>query len=340
MKLKFLLLLVFITFQSYSQVSVAPRHLGKAGKFKKGVLAKFKKTETIFLLSNIYDTQVYEKILKDSWDVTPYKIVPLEGFNIAKYISDRYSIAQLSGFKRIKQMKYGGTSTSLFTYIDFKIYDSDKIAEKLNKLSPKKREKKGRDIINENSSNIARFYIFPKDDFIHTAMSLDMDNIVNSLYTDDVFFNYKPGLLKNYFQKINALLKKEEVYWMYKDEYLPELKKLAKSKLYIPSYMTVKYNGWTGQDSEKDDENIEEIFKKYDYQYEIISDESLSDRIMNKEELYYLRYVRMNAERFLQVINSKTGEIVYREYITGLSYKIKTKHIKELNSKILKASKK
>ena len=339
MKLKIFVLLLFITLQGYSQVSVSAKHIGKSSKFKKGVLEKFKNTETIFLLSGIYDKSEYDKILKTSWNVTPYKIVDSENFEIEDYISDKYSIAQLAGFKRIKQMKYGGTSTSLFTYVDIKIYDSEEIFKKLNKLSPKKRAKKKNDIINDNSSNIARFYIFTKDDFIHTSLSKDMNTIVNSLYNDDVFFNYKLGFLQNYFQKINNLLKEEQIYWMYEDDFLPELKKLASKKLYIPSYMTIKYNGWTGQDSEEDDENIEDIFKKYDYKYEIISDEELNNKILNNEELYYLRYVRMNAERFLQVVNSKTGEIIYRNYITGLSYKIKSKHIKELNGKIKKASK-
>ncbi|MFL0132968.1 hypothetical protein, partial [Tenacibaculum maritimum] len=225
-------------------------------------------------------------------------------------------------------------------YIDFKIYDSDAIFKKLEKLSPKKRKKKKQDIINKNSSNIARFYIFPKDDFIRTSLSSDIGKIVNSLFTDDVFFNYKPGFLKNYFQKINNLIKNEDIYWMYEDDYLPELKKLTNNKLYIPSYMTIKYSGWMGQDSEEDDENIKDIFRKYDYGYEIVSDEEISNKILNNEEFYYLRYVRMNTERFLQVVNSKTGEIIYRDYIMGLSYRIKSKHIKKLSRKIKKVSKK
>ncbi|CAA0217708.1 conserved exported hypothetical protein [Tenacibaculum maritimum] len=334
MKLKVLLLLL-ITFQSYSQVSVGRRHVGKSKKFKKGVLEKFKNTETIFLLSNIYEKEVYEKILKDSWNVTPYKVVDLESFEIENYLSSKYSVAQLAGLKRS-----GGGSTSLFTYIDFKIYDSDAIFKKLEKLSPKKRKKKKQDIINKNSSNIARFYIFPKDDFIRTSLSSNIGKIVNSLFTDDVFFNYKPGFLKNYFQKINNLIKNEDIYWMYEDDYLPELKKLTNNKLYIPSYMTIKYSGWMGQDSEEDDENIKDIFRKYDYGYEIISDEEISNKILNNEEFYYLRYVRMNTERFLQVVNSKTGEIIYRDYIMGLSYRIKSKHIKKLSRKIKKVSKK
>ena len=340
MKIKTILLILLIISQGYSQVSVGSKHIGKSSKFKKGVLEKFKNTETIFLLSNVYDKSVYEKVLNDSWNVTPYKIVDLENFNIEDYLSNKYSIAQLAGYKRIKQMKYGGFSISLYTFIDFKIYDSVKIFEKLNKLSPKKRTKKRQGIISAYSSNIARFYIFPKDDFIRISLFRGMDEIANSFFTGDVFFNYKPGFLKNYFQKINSLIKNEEIYWLYKDDYLPELKKLANNKLYIPSYMAIKYNAWTQKDSKEDDENINEVFKKYDYEYEIIADDELSNKIMKNEELYYLRYVRMNAERFLQVVNSKTGEIIYRNYITGLSYKIKSKHIKDLNSKIIKASKK
>lgn len=48
MKLKIFVLLLLITFQGYSQISVSARHIGKSSKFEKGVLEKFKNTETIF----------------------------------------------------------------------------------------------------------------------------------------------------------------------------------------------------------------------------------------------------------------------------------------------------
>lgn len=338
MKLKTIFLFILTFFQSYSQVSVSSQHFGKLRNFEKDVLEKFKNTETIFLLSNIYDISEYDKILKESWTVTPYRIVDPKNFEIENYISDKYSIVQLAGLKRVVQKKTI-TTTSIFTYFDLKIYDSATIFEALNKLSPKKRAKKRNDIINEHSSNIARFYIFPKDDFIHTSLSEEIDTITNSLYNDDVFFNYKLGFIKNYFQKINSLLDEEKIYWMYEKDFLPELKQLANKTLYIPSYMTIKYNGWSWKDSEKDNENVDKIFNNYDYKYEIIADDELNDKILNNEELYYLRYVRMNTERFLQVVNSKTGEIIYRDYITGLSYKIKSKHIDELNDKIKEALK-
>ena len=155
-----------------------------------------------------------------------------------------------------------------------------------------------------------------------------------------LFFNDSPGMLKNYFQKVNQQLEKEQVYWMYGGDYLPEIKNLTSQKLYIPSYMGIKYNAWKGIDGEEDEENIHDLLKKYDYDYEMIEENDLSNKILENEEFYYLRYVRVNAELFLQIINSKTGEIVYRDYMTGMSYRIKGKHISNINSKIKRASKK
>jgi len=339
MKSILLLISLLLSVSCFSQISVGPNHVGKSKKFDKETLKRFKDTETIFVLSDVYNIKDYEKILEGSWNVTPYKIVQLENFEIEDYLSDKYSIAQLGGF--LKTTSKGiGSYTTLYTYVDFKIYDSEKIKEKLKKLSPKKRDKRKTDIIDDYSSNIARFYIFPKDDFIHTSIFEGSGDTFNSLYEDDVFYNYKPGFLKNYFQKVNELIQDEIVYWMYEDDNLPELKELSSKILYVPSYMTIKYNGWTAQDSEADDENIDAIFKNYDYKYEMVDDQELNDKIMNNEEVYYLRYVRMNTERFLQIVNSKNGEIIYRNYIPGLSYNIKTKHLNEINKKISKAQSK
>lgn len=337
MKLKTLLLLGFITFQSYAQVSVGPSHIGRSKNFKKGVVEEFKKTETVFLLSSVYDKEIYEQILKDSWNVTPYKIVDLYNFNMEDYLDNRYSFAQLSGFERVYHGTGGGYAT-LFTYVDFQMFDHEKILKKLKKMSDKKKAKKIDDLLTKNRSGIARFYIFPKDDFIKKAVPYKENETELSLYTDDVFFNYKPGLLKNYFQKVNDLIRDEEEYWLYGNDFLPELKNLASSKLYIPSYMLIKFNPFIAKDRDVEDVSTESLLAKYDYDYEIVEDDLLSDRIMNKEEFYYLRYVRMNAERFVQVVNSKTGEIVYRDYITGLGYNLKNKQIKELNKSIAKAS--
>lgn len=50
MKLKIFVLLLLITFQGYSQISVSARHIGKSSKFEKGVLEKFKKYRDYFFI--------------------------------------------------------------------------------------------------------------------------------------------------------------------------------------------------------------------------------------------------------------------------------------------------
>lgn len=114
-----------------------------------------------------------------------------------------YSIAQLGVSKRTRRFKGKGmyTITSLFTYVDIKIYDSEEIFKKLNKLSPKKRAKNKYEIINYNSSNIARFYIYPKDDFISTSLLEEMNTIRNSLYKDDVFLIINQDFYKTIFKR-------------------------------------------------------------------------------------------------------------------------------------------
>ena len=49
-----------------------------------------------------------------------------------------------------------------------------------------------------------------------------------------------------------------------------------------------------------------------------------------------MRYVQTNSEKFIQVVNSITGEVIYRDYIPGLSYKIKAKNLEYLNKVVTK----
>jgi hypothetical protein len=339
MKIFSFLFLLSLSISGFAQISVGPTYVGKAKNFKKGALEKFKNTETIFILSETLDRYDYLKILEASWTITPYQIVHISDFDIEKYLSDDYSFATLGGTLRTMGKGMSSYST-LFTFIELKMYDNEKILKKLEKLSPDKKEKKKMEIAEEHLYNFAHIYIYPKDEFIHTSATKNIDNIFTSMYLDDVFYNYKPGFLKNYFQKVNDQLENGEEYWLYENDYLPELKKLASETLYIPSYLGIQFSALLAEDSDADHETIEDIFKNYDYNYEIIDDDELSDKIMRGEELYYIRYVRMNAERFLQVVNSKTGEIIYRKYLIGLlSFKIKPKHIKDLSKDISKARK-
>jgi len=337
-RLRLFVLLLIIFHQCYSQISVSKKDISPKPRLEGDLIQKFKNTETIFVLSKIYDRAIYENILNDSWDVTPFKIVSQEEFNIENYLDSKYSVARLSGGVATKITKKNTILHTVHTYIDIRIYDKNNIVKKLAKLKPNKKfKKKAADIILANSASVARFLLYPNSDFIRTALSKKNDEIIESMYLEDVFYNYKPGFLKNYFQKINRQLKDEKVHYMGGNFGLPELKELRGQKLYIPSYINVKYDGWKIKDTNKKDEYIEKIFRKYEYPYEIISDEDLSDKIINEEELYYLRYTRKNNQHFLEIVKSVDGEIIFRLYDKGLFYKIKPKHIKVLSSDISKS---
>lgn len=71
---------------------------------------------------------------------------------------------------------------------------------------------------------------------MNIAISEDREVLVEKMYTEDVFFNYSTGFLKNYFQQTNDLIEKGETYWMYEKDY--DAKKIASldtSKLYVPN---------------------------------------------------------------------------------------------------------
>ena len=322
-----------------AQISVGPKHAGKPGKFKKEDIEKFKKTKTIFVLSNQYEKGVYEDILKASWTVTPFEVVPASEFNFKDYLKDEYSIASLRGHRLDRVTKSGALVQYLHMYLEVNMYQNEALTKKLKQNAGKK-EKKLKKIIDKHKISFARFELFPKDDFIKTALISSNKEIMAATLNDDVFFNYKPGMLKNYLQKTNRLLQDEEIYWMYEDEQLSELKNLTTQTLYIPSYTKTKYNAFTLSDKKQDESKIEKLYANYEFAHEFISDEKLNSKILENEEFYYLRYVRVNSQKFIEIVNSKTGEVIYRNYETGLAYNLKPKHIKELNKDIKKVAKK
>jgi len=56
----------------------------------------------------------------------------------------------------------------------------------------------------------------------------------------------------------------------------------------------------------RDDKEVQKLFKDFDQDYEFISKADLDDAILEGKEFYYLRYVRINAERFLSKTIAKS----------------------------------
>ncbi len=332
-----ILALLFFVATASAQISVSSRHVGKAKKFSNNELEKFKNTTTVFVLSDIFEKDEYKKILDKSWTITPYVIS--NDFDKKDYLDGKHSFVELRGLKKIKTMKSGAKVTYLYMYLDIFMYDIEALKKALKKKKGAK-QKKINKIFRKHQIPVSRIELFPTSDFILTALTEENEVIIKDVYTKDCFYTYELGFLQNIFQKVNSLIKKEEIYWMYEDDYTAELKNLKHQTLFVPSYMKTMYNPFRMKDSNKRLDKVIEAFSEYAYKYEFQEDEVLNERILNGEEFYYLRYSRTNSQKFIHIVNSKTGEIIYRNYETGLAYNIKGKHFKALNKTIKKALKK
>ena len=111
-----------------------------------------------------------------------------------------------------------------------------------------------------------------------------------------------------------------------------ELKNLTKETLYIPDFTLVKLNKFNGDERKRHD--LEDIMGDYEQKYKLIKTTELNQSILNNQKMYYLVYVKSSTDKYISVINSQTGEIIYTRY-TPLSYNIKSGDLKELNKAIL-----
>lgn len=321
---------------AFCQISVASDHTGRLEKLKEKDFKKFKSSTTLFVFSDVIEKEVYEQILKKSWTVTPYEIIEYDDFDIKNYNTDAYSLATINSFL------YSTTSMDmskpsmpkLSANFDISMIDGKKISEELskNKIKPSKKRK----IIAANSSFIARFRLYFTTEYQQDRLG-EAKYIANKeAFKEDAFYNYQPGFLLNYFQKINDLLLKEENYWMYQKYTTPELAKLKDEVLYIPANFKTFYNNYSYKKKEKRVQEAIEVFNNYNYKHEFIEMDLLNKRILANEEFYYIRYVGSGSEKFTEIVNAKTGEIIFKDYKGGFNFSLKMmkKNLKNLNKKI------
>jgi hypothetical protein len=124
--------------------------------------------------------------------------------------------------------------------------------------------------------------------------------------------NWGAGILKNYIQQLMGYF--EEGKWdprhQYKNTKEPEkLKLLQVQTLYIPDYILNKHDL-----SELDPGKLDskELCKPYIYKYELISRKELNKKIIaENKSFYYLLYVRIDLVKYISIVDSQTGEVIY-----------------------------
>ena len=145
MKKSFYFVIAFFVFAiTNAQISVSAKSSGRKGEIDPENFKKFKATTTIFVLSDIYSKEQYEEVLKKSWTVTPYLIIPSEEFDAQKYLSDKYFFAVLSAYSVNKKATFFlHSSVSIF------IYDMQGINDEIENVKAKTKEKKREGKLNQ-----------------------------------------------------------------------------------------------------------------------------------------------------------------------------------------------
>lgn len=343
MRLKFLLLILFIWQTGQSQIMVGYKDLKKG---EKETFQRFKKTKTIFVLPDVYDKATYDSIIKSSWHVTPYEIVSKKDFNLNDYGGNQYSYVRIAGYKvdiyrDPKYIKNRKPVSFLFNiYLEIYMYNFDKLIQEINKLSPKANEEKKSDVFERNTIKVALISLYPKSSLNTFIKYNDVKEIEKRIYKKAEFNNYKLGFLKNYFQKINSLIQNEQYYWSYRRKYLPELKNLKNHILYIPDFVAMKHIPYSTLFEKPSQKYLDEIFKDYEFKYQLIDSDELNQKILNNEPIYYFLFVKLGSQHFYEIVNAQTGEFVYDNFKTSTTTNAKPKFIKQINKYIKKAAKK
>lgn len=337
-KLFILILLTCVSIsKTNSQIGYSSNPFKNAKNINPDLYNKFRNSTTIFILSELYDIKTYESIIKDSWKITPYKIITRDELNYKNYLNKNYSFINLYGLKLGHFMFFG---------IRLHIPNQEKIQNKIRKLNNKSKDINYAGMFNIYSDDIACFHLYMKNNFINSlpyyeygdALEKAKQKTMEKMYTKEVYKSYNPGLLKNHFQKLSQLLKSNKAYWIYSDEENQELAKLSSQELILPSYLDLKFDISKGMDVKKINEYSNDLLKKYNFEYSIETLTDVSNRIMNNEEFYYLRYTLSGTDRFIQIVNSKNGEVIYRKY-SPLGDELKPKHFKAISKAIKKAAK-
>jgi len=339
MKRILLITMLVLSIKNYSQIAITASYRGANEPFEKGELEKFKATTTVFVLPQLNKKEDYEKILKEVWTVTPYKVVDFKDFKMTDYADGKYSIAKFIG-----DITTSGKGTVyIHTNFAIRILDKEKFDKGFAKLKvdDKKYNRKLSELFRENLTYIARFPLSVNNKFLVDAMAgarsdEKIGSLYDRMYTDQSFTNTNLGMLKNYFQQINQIISKGEHSGLYDDFTTPEVKNLKENTLYIPEAYMMEYNPWKGTEKLRDEKDLKKLVEDYKYKYQFIRDEDLEKKILNNEDIFYLRYVSMNGNKYLDVVNAKTGNPVYYFYGAGFAYNLKDDDFKNISKAISK----
>lgn len=283
---------------------------------------------TTYVVSHGYDSEEmapYRMAFIEHWTYSAISFISPD--QISQYYQPGNSFLYLGGYTRYVTMttQVGSNPANSSSLNSASIHPQLELTLITEPQKPKKREE------STVESQVAFLELFV--DF-ETSTNLDALQAENFSGGGKIR-GWGPGVLKNKIQQLTALLEAGEINTYYKPEtHKEQLINLQTQTLLVPDYVLIHFTPTTGDESERVEE--EELMAPYQFPYELVTTEELNERILSGEQVYYLTYVKIVANKYIEVINSTTGEIVYAN-AKSLSYNISDKDFKTLSKAISRA---
>lgn len=329
---KLLLVFCFLSIiKSYSQVNIgqskSPFNTYMIS-LKKSEFDLVKKSTTYFIVPNELNYEEVKKNIQEIWTLNKIVFVSQDEYEKDEY---NYVMAGNSiirfinsggafGGKTNPNSNFGKVGTNfklvMFHYLKVEKNKKGKIEKDLFRVAE----------IYFTLSIKSRINAFGATKLLWKKRNVDFEKEI-----EPYSYNFNLGYIRNYFQTLNEKLLKGENFKVrdgIKNKL--KLKELKSQILYAPDWVLKQYNNMI-----RDLKEIltpEELFKKYEYKYNVISNNELNSKILSGEDFYYFMYTQFNDVKILSIIHSITGEIIY--LTEDNSFNVKDSDLKDISKLI------
>lgn len=320
MKKYFTFLALVLCLRAPAQVQVGSNEIAtmnRAGRISKDDLEGLKKTTTVFTLpyKDYGQQQQFEEAIRSVWTITPFRIIKPD--EMSQYMKDGYSVFSFGGFMTTRQ---GPAINPANMHLAYDLWQPE-----LGKKGQVKQR------------YFARILIYPDNETFFTAMrntgrrGEDFSaRMLSFLYNDAVIYNWSAGLLKGYLKVVNdRLLQADERGPFTEEADKQALAGLTKDTLYVPDYVQVKFNMFTGAEKAAEEEADESLKEAYPFPVKLVTKARLDELLLDKSRpVKYLVYTKSSTDKYINVYDSRKG-LLYARYVK-LSYNFKNKDLAKL----------
>jgi hypothetical protein len=203
----------------------------RPGELNDEDLQRLKNSKTVFIYREGDDPEVWRDAIKSVWTITDISLIPHTEFSTVDLTNT--SVFSISGFNiNTRNLSSGFSNDNTYVYLN---------------LWMNVKGKKGK----VYKKSFSRIELHPTYNDYVFLLEEDRSESFDYIYSKATLKNWAPGFIKTYLKSVNDLLRDGKERWLYVDSSAEQLKSLARNTLYIPDYLFVKFNMFTGDESEE-----------------------------------------------------------------------------------------